>query len=498
MTTELGLAAIDTARRWLDAHGDLGPSLSDRIWELAEPGLCEERSAEALCEPLAAAGFEIERGSAGMPTAFVARFGAGSPTVALMCEYDATPGESQLPVPRKAPVGPLAAGFTDLHNGIGAASVAAALAARQAMVEHSLPGSIVVFGTPAEKLCLGKPFLARDGYFDDLDAVVAWHPRSYSTVEWDTGPGCYQAEVHEFSGTSAYAASPWTGVSALDALTLMNVIVQFQREHIPPWHRTSINELVSQGGQHPTSLPNNAQAWYVHRSRTLEGIRLAAGLLELAGAAAASALGARHASRVVAVTRPWLPNHAMARAAYRSLELAGAPDFPTDMVPFAQQVLTELGLEPVAQPFDTKLTSPEAGATGEFHGGADDVTEFCWHAPTARIYVAYGLAVGRVPNWAIGTFASTGVAHATVRTAARAVAYTALDVLTDAALREEAAQERRSRLDEVGYVGPLLSPDVTPPIEPEDAPPYVRDHLLASLRAQVSLTDAASLPATIE
>jgi aminobenzoyl-glutamate utilization protein B len=480
MTTTAGEAAIATAGRWLDEHGEIAVELSDRIWRLAEPGLCEVESAAALTQVLEAGRYTVERGAAGMPTAFVARYGSGSPTVALMCEYDATPGESQRPVPQRSPVTPLAAGFTDLHNGIGAASVAAALAVRDAIDEHALPGSVVVFGTPAEKLCLGKPFLARDGYFDGLDAVVAWHPRGYSTVEWDSGPGCYQAEVHEFHGTSSYGASPWTGVSALDALTLMNVIVQFQREHVPPWHRMSINELVTQGGQHPTALPNFAQAWYVHRSRTLDGIALGADLLRRAGEAAASSLGARHASRVVAVTRPWLPNHVIARTAFRNLERAGPPSFPDEMVPFAQQILEAVGKPKLEQPFDSTLTPPEAGATNEFHGGADDVTEFCWHAPTARIYVAYGMAAGRLPNWTSGAFASTPVAHATVRTAARAVAYTALDVLTDEAVRNEAAEELRGRLDEIGYIPPQVPLDVRPPIDPAEAPPYLRDHLLAA------------------
>jgi aminobenzoyl-glutamate utilization protein B len=483
VTSDAGRAAIATAASWLDEHDDIGPTLSDQVWHYAEPGLCEERSAALLCDALETAGFDVTRGAAGMPTAFVARHGSGAPAVALMCEYDATPGESQRPVPERSPVHPLAAGFTDLHNGIGAASVAAALAAAAAMREHAIPGSLVVFGTPAEKLCLGKPFLARDGFFDGLDAVVAWHPRQYTTAEWDTGPGCYQAEVHEFFGTSSYAASPWTGVSALDALTLMNVIVQFQREHIPPWHRTTVNELVSQGGQHPTSLPNFAQAWYVHRSNGLDGIRYASELLARAGAAAAAALGARHESRIVAATRPWLPNHTMARAAFRGLELAGPPRFPDEMVAFAQSILRELGRPPVDQPFDTELSPPEAGRTAEFHGGADDVTEFCWHAPTARIYVAHGISMagGRMPNWVPGAFCGTTAAHATVRTASRAVAYTALDVLTDAALRAEATAEHARRLDEVGRVGPLIPPGVAPPIGLDEAPPYVRDHRLATL-----------------
>jgi aminobenzoyl-glutamate utilization protein B len=493
VTTKAGSAAVDTARRWLAEHDDVAPRLSDRIWELAEPGLCEEQSAALLCDELEAGGFDVERGVAGMPTAFVARFGSGNATVGMMAEYDATPGESQRPVPERSPVHPLAAGFTDLHNGIGAASVAAALATVAAIREHRIPGSLVVFGTPAEKLCLGKPFLARDGYFDGLDAVVAWHPRQYTTAEWDTGPGCYQAEVHEFFGTSSYAASPWTGVSALDALTLMNVIVQFQREHIPPWYRTSVNELVTQGGQHPTSLPNFAQAWYVHRSSGLEGIRNASALLARAAAAAASALGARHESRVVAATRPWLPNHVMARAAYRGLQLAGPPQVPAGMVLFAQSILRELGREALDQPFDTELTPPDAGRSAEFHGGADDVTEFCWHAPTARIYVAYGISMagGRLPNWAPGAFAHTPAAHATVRTASRAVAYTVLDVLTDDELRVEAAAELARRLDEVGRVDPLIPPGVKPPIGLDEAPPYVRDHRLAQVMPEPRAADAS-------
>lgn len=469
----------ETAAAWLAENGQLGPELSDEIWRLAEPGLCEHESAEALCRPLRAAGFDVETGVAGMPTAFVARYGSDGPTVGLMCEYDATPGDSQQPVPHRAPVAPLAAGFTDLHNGIGAASVAAALAVRHTLAAHDLPGSVVVFGTPAEKLCLAKPFMARDGLFEGLDAVVAWHPRPYTTAEWDTGPGCYQAEVHAFHGTSAYASKPWAGVSALDALTLMNVIVQFLREHIPPQHRTSINELVTHGGQHPTSLPNFAEAWYVHRSLDLAGIENASAVLERAAQSAATAIGARHERRLVSATRPWLPNHVMAKAAFRGLQRAGAPRFPADMTSFAQKILRELGRDPVDAPFADGLTPPESGITAEFSGGADDVTEFCWHAPTARVYVAYGIAQPGLPNWAQSAFAATGVAHATVRTAGAAVAHTALDLLTDADLRRAAREEWEQRVADAGRIAPLLPDDAVPPVDAATAPPYVRDYLLA-------------------
>jgi aminobenzoyl-glutamate utilization protein B len=163
------------------------------------------------------------------------------------------------------------------------------------------------------------------------------------------------------------------------------------------------------------------------------------------------------------------------------------------MVLFAQSILRELGREALDQPFDTELTPPDAGRSAEFHGGADDVTEFCWHAPTARIYVAYGISMagGRLPNWAPGAFAHTPAAHATVRTASRAVAYTVLDVLTDDELRVEAAAELARRLDEVGRVDPLIPPGVKPPIGLDEAPPYVRDHRLAQVMPEPRAADAS-------
>jgi aminobenzoyl-glutamate utilization protein B len=436
--------------------------LSDRIWRFAEPGLREHRSAAALTDYLREAGFAVETGVAGMPTAFVARWGHGRPVIGLMAEYDATPGDSQAPVPEPAPLGPEACGFPDLHNGIGAASAGAAAAARAAMAAHRLPGTVEVFGTPAEKICVGKPFLARDGFFDGLDAVIAWHPRPYTTLEWDAGPGCYQAEIFDFDGVSAYGSAPWAGVSALDGLTLMNVVVQFMREHIPRRYLASVNEIVTAGGQHPTSLPAHAQAWYVYRSPVREGILHVEGLLGRAAQAASLATGAGHRRRLVAATRPWLPNHALARLCYRSLERAGAPRVPPEMKAFGRRILERLGLPDDPEPFDERVTPPEAGITAEFAGGADDVTEFCWHAPTARVYVAYGLRAGRLPSWTSAALAGTPAGHATVLTAARAMAGSVVDCLGSPDELAAAQAEFRTRTA-AAPLPPLLPKTATPP-----------------------------------
>jgi aminobenzoyl-glutamate utilization protein B len=483
MSASLALdKTASVADEWIDSNAAAIVNLSDRIWDFAEPGLCETQSAAALCDLLSANGFSVERGAAKLPTAFVARYGSGRPRIGLVCEYDAIPGEAQRPSPFPDPDPERHAGFTDLHNGIGVASAAAAVATAKAMAVRNLPGTLVVFGTPAEKLCIGKPFMARAGLFDDLDAVVAWHPRIYSTVEWDTGPGCYQAEIFDFHGRSTYGGAPWNGVSALDALTLMNVIVQFMREHFPRDGKVSINEMVSRGGDHPTAIPNHAQAWYVHRGLTRAVIDSTSDALDRAAHAAASALSARYDRRIVAATRPWLPNHTIAEVAYRNLQRAGAPRFPKEAHDFARKVLAELKRKAKGPLLDEELTDPRAGATADFAGGADDVTEFCWHAPTARIYIAHGLASPGLPNWARSAFTRTSAAHATIMTAARAVAFTALDLMQDSAALKAAAEEHGKRLDECGRLGPLLPRDVDPPTRLDSAPPYVREHLLHTMQ----------------
>jgi aminobenzoyl-glutamate utilization protein B len=464
---------LEAARSWIDSRTATITALNDQIWRWAEPGLREYRSATALCGFLREAGFSVEEGVAGMPTAFVGTWGTEGPVIGLMAEYDATPGDSQAAVPYPSELDPDAGGFPDLHCGIGTASVAAAAAAAAALAQHGLPARLKVFGSPAEKLCVGKPFLARDGYFDGLDAVLAWHPRAYRTLEWDTGPGCYQAEVFDFRGVSVYGSSPWGGVSALDALTLMNVIVQFQREHIPRQYWASVNELVTVGGKHPTALPSHAQVWYVYRSPSRAGILHVQEMLGRAAEAACLALGARYERRMVASARPWLPNHALAGLVYRNLERVGPPRFPAAMKAMGREVLQALGLPDDPEPFDEQLSPPEAGVSAGSAGGADDVTEFCWHAPTARLYVTYGLRAGRLPNWAGAAFAGTPVGHATVLTAARTLALSVVDAVQHPEVLEAAWTEWRERTT-IQRIPPLLPPEARPPVELSFAPHYPR------------------------
>lgn len=475
VTTPLGRSALAA----LETDDAAVRAMTDRIWELAEPGLTEVRSACVLTDYLTANGFEVEHGIAGFPSAFVATWGTSGPTIGLSCEYDATPGETQDRRPYPAARPGRTAGFTDLHNGIGTASAAAAVALARVLAAHGLPGRVRVLGTPAEKLCVGKPFLARAGYLDGLDAVVAWHPRAYSTVELDDGPGIQTGTVLTFGGRTAYSARPWDGVNALDALVLTDVLLRYLRDTIPRSLASSVSRVVLDGGLHPTSVPGTAQAWFIERAATPEGLELVHDRLLRAARGAATALGAEVEEHMVSGTRPWLPNHAMAVAGWRGLRRGGAPRFSEADKEFGRAVLREVGREQLAEPYDEDLTRPTDRAGRDFAGGADDVTEYCWHAPTVRLYLAHGLRGGHLPNWARSAFTGIDAAHATVQAAARAMVLTALELLEQPELLAAAQAEHRQRVEAGGAHAPRIPPGTPTPVAAVGMPPFIQSHLLA-------------------
>ncbi len=461
------------ALSWIDANAAGITGLSDRIWHHAEPALREYKSAQEHCEILRGHGFKVEEGIAGMPTAFRATWGAGRPIIGFYAEYDATPGISQYPVPYRSPIAPEACGFHDLHNGLGAGSTGAALATKAIMERFNIPGDVVLLGTPAEKLCVGKSYLARDGFLDPLDVMLGWHPYSQNTVCYDHAAHCYMAMVFDFHGLAAYGGCPWMGRSALDAVTLMNVSVNYMKEHIPRDLLPSVNETITIGGLCPTIIPEYARVWYVFRATTKEAIEGISAMLERCAEAASLVTGCTYSSRIAGAARPWLPNHTLARKVFAHFERVGPPEWTEEDKGFAQEVTRHIGLEPLEEPLDTVLHNPEDKSAWHFAGGADDVTEFSWHTPTCWLHVAYfiqGPEHAPIPSWAQASLSKTGIGHRCLLTAAKVLSISALEFLTN----PEALRQVRGEFDERlknGRMETMLPPDSKPPIE-LSFPPY--------------------------
>lgn len=490
-----------TAVEWIEENRDSLVDLSDEVFGFAEPGFREYKSSRAHARFLSEHGFDVELGVADMPTAYVATYGDGEPIIGLMAEYDATPGDSQRPVPHKDPVEEHAAGYGDAHNALGAGSIGAAIGLKAAMDANELKGTINLFGTPAEKIVAGKPYLAKEGYFDDLDAVVAWHPHAVNTTAWDAGPSPYRGVYVTFEGETFTAAKPWNGTDALDAATLMRVMVNFMKEHMPnesPEENAVIGSIIPNGGQHPTNMAETAEIYFGCRGTLLSTMDEMETMLRRCARAAADVTGCQYEFREVVSTRYWLPNYEMARVAYENLEAIGPPEYSEEARSFANDVLEEVGREPVEQPFDDTLREPERDVTAEFYPGiADDVSEFSWAAPTARIYLSYYIQgrhnVGEsndggtwyeqrlknggyveeedgMPVWTTAALAKTEVAHQCLTTAAKIIAGTAIDLLTDDEALTRANEEYEDRIDEE-YVPLLLDEDAEPPTD-ITFPPY--------------------------
>ncbi len=458
-----------TAVRWIEENADRMAEMSDTIFMWAEPGLREYKSSKLLADFLRGEGFEVELGISDMPTAFIATWGEEGPTLGFFAEYDATPGQSQRPVPWREPIIPHGPGFTDAHNMLGVASCFAASALKYAAETHGLKVRIKLFGTPAEKLCVGKPYMARDGLFEGLDAVLAWHPGGPNTVLGEVWPLAYKSMLFNFhvdeprGGGSGEVSYP----GALDAAVLMYNNVNYMKEHMAPLIRRggSINEFIMTGGQCTVVTPEFSQIVYCWRTRTLRDQREVGEFIVRCAEAAAYVTGCRLERRLITAVRTGLPNLTLSDVVMRHLKLIGPPRHTREDKEFAWEIMKRLGLKPLEEPYNVEITDPEH-VYDSFHP-ADDVNEFTWHAPTARLYVSKSLRPipgFRYPRWVESALCGVGATHRMGETAAKILSTSAIELIMKPGILERAwreFEERRARHRE----DPLIPKGLKPPIE---------------------------------
>jgi len=459
----------ETTLTWLKDNSPEMYKMSDQLFKWAEPGLREYKSSKHLIQYLEKEGFKLETGISDMPTAFNATWGTEGPVIGFFAEYDATPGHSQKPVPYEAPDVPYGPGFTDAHNMLGVAGCFAATAFKHALEQHGLKARIRLLGTPAEKLCVGKPFMARDGWFDGMDCLLAWHPGGPTTVLGEVWPRTYKSKVYSFkvSGAAEGQSGAVTYPGALDAAVLMYNNVNMMKEHIPALMRRggSINEFMMTGGQCTVANPTLSQVIYAWRNSNIVDQEAVEKVIDRCAQGAALVADCIVEPRVLTAVRTGLPNTVMKDIVWANLMKIGAPAYTAEDKEYVRQIQHNMGLEPLEEPLYTDIVPPEK-AYGDFHP-ADDVNEFTWHCPTARLYVSKAMQPipgVAYPRWASSSLCGSGVTHRMGMCAAQILALSALDIIEKPELLKTAwkeFKERKAQHDEP----PLLPMGLKPPVE---------------------------------
>jgi aminobenzoyl-glutamate utilization protein B len=421
------------------------------LWKYAETSLQETKSANLLINKLKEAGFSIETNIAGMPTAFVATYGSGSPVIGILAEYDALPGVGNNPVPvRKERTDGVTSGHGCGHNLFGAASVGSAITLKRIMDEYKIKGTLKLFGCPAEETLVGKVYMAKFGTFNKLDAVLEWHPWTETFVRNQPGKAMNNFEV-EFFGQAAHgSADPWNGRSALDAVELMNYGVNLMREHIKPTAR--IHYVIPNAGEAPNVVPEYAKVWYFVRNvNRTEVQKIYKRVLKIAKAAAL-ATETTHKVHFITGVHKYNLNRPLQEALQKNLEFVGAPQFTEDEQEFARSIQRNTNKE--EKGFNESI-KPLDDIPGVATGGSTDVAEVSWIVPTAGFFMTTAAEYIPWHSWAATACHGTHAGRKGAIVAAKVIAATGIDLFTSSVLIKESQTYFHNATECKPYQSPL-------------------------------------------
>ncbi|MEW6547136.1 MAG: M20 family metallopeptidase [Bacillota bacterium] len=445
----------ERAFRWVEDNRGRLVELSDRVWQFAELGLQEHRSAAVLAHALEAAGFRVQRGVAGMPTAFVATWGEGRPAVGFLGEYDALPGVSQKVSPQREELVPGGAGHGCGHNLLGVGALGAVLALREEMAARGLGGTLRYFGCPAEENFSGKAFMAREGLFLELDACLTWHPGDVNLVRTGTSLALNSMNVTFYGRASHASAAPHLGRSALDAVELMNVGVNYLREHIP--EKARVHYVITDGGLQPNVVPARASVWYYVRAPHRHQVEEVYERVLKCAEGAALMTGTTYQVEFLDGIYNLIPNRALEEVLARAMVVAGPPRFGQAELEFASRIartfppgqkesmIDELLLDADTRDLlrrqtlnDTIVPPPREELPPR---GSTDVGDVSWCCPTAQFSTAC-VALGTPGHsWQFTAQAGMGIGHAGMLAAARVLAQAGLELLLNPGVLEKARAE---------------------------------------------------------
>jgi aminobenzoyl-glutamate utilization protein B len=415
--------------------------IAHKIWGYAEPGYLEVKSSALLQDELKAAGFEVKAGVAGIPTAFVASFGSGGPIIGILAEYDALPGLSNIDAPEQKALLAGAAGHGCGHNLFGTASVAAAIAVKDWLKSSGVKGTIRLYGCPAEEGGSGKVYMVRAGLFNDIDAMLHWHPgnaNSASISPWLAN----KSGKFRFYGAAAHAAgAPENGRSALDAVEAMDNMVNMMREHIP--QETRIHYVITHGGEAPNVVPAFAEAYYYVRNPEMQNVKDIWERVVKAAEGAALGTGTTMKFEVTGGTYNMLPNVPLSKVMHKNLEIVSGFKYTPEEKAFAEKIQTTLTGKGKTAPLEsaTETIQPFTISTEPRGAASSDVGDVSWAVPTAGISTATFIPGSAGHSWQNVAAAGSSIGEKGMILAAKAIALSAYDLFKSPAIIEEGKKE---------------------------------------------------------
>lgn len=445
----------------VDKAAETIQNVSDKIWEYAELSMEETQSAKLYKKVLTDLGFTVEDKIAGVPTAFSGTYGTGKPIIGILAEYDALSGLSQVAnVPEKAPLTPNGNGHGCGHNLLGAGSLGAAIAIKDAIEAGTLSGTVVFYGCPGEEGCAGKTFMAREGVFKNLDAALCWHPGDVNEVTTGTCAACLQYE-YSFKGISAHAAGdPENGRSALDAAELMNIGTQFLREHISK--KASVHYAFSKtGGLSPNVVQAEASLIYMIREENVSKAKTLLARVNEIAQGAALMTGTTVSWKQIDGTSNTVSNTVMEKVIHENMLDAPLPSYTQEEWDYANALkatysVTALPGQNTEIDKDLWIMVKEKSENGSralndfllsyvpsnvFTPGSTDVGDVSWLTPTAQFTTVTWTSGSPGHSWQNVAIGKSSIAHKGVLFAAKIMAGAAADIMEDPALLQQIKEE---------------------------------------------------------
>ena len=420
------------ATRGVDEMAKLAQEMVDSVFSFGELGMQEVETSRYLTGQLEKYGFTVQRGFGGIPTAWVAKWGSGKPVIALGSDIDGIPQASQKPgVAYADPIIVGAPGHGEGHNTGMPMNIIAAIAVKRIMERDKLPGTIMLWPGVAEEQLATKAWFVRDGMFKDVDVVLFAHVANNLGVSWGEGGGNGMVSVeYTFEGETAHSAgAPWRGRSALDAVELMSIGMQYRREHLRLSQRT--HSVITNGGDQPNVVPRNASIWWYFRETDQPHIQELWDIGNKMAEGAAMMTNTKMSSRILGTAYPQHMNKAVAEAMYENIKTVGLPTWTEEDQTLAKALQKELG-NPRIEGLALKLgnlgaPNPERENTG---GGSDDIGDVSWNYPTVTL--RYPSNIPGLPghNWSSAIASATPIAHKGVVAGAKVQAMTVLDLMT--------------------------------------------------------------------